>query len=160
MNRKSTGIILTLAGIGLALGTLMFSSEYSRQDNLILNLARSILGGEIVLREGEFTVVPDRDEKLYTEFQDYMSAHPEYNSLSENEAVDRFYVDRYRDTMHRMEFMLKLKKKQIQVEQPQMALPYKYVFILSVLLLSAGIILITMHIVRKKRQQKEKGFVG
>lgn len=150
-------MILILAGFCLALLTLTFSSEYNRQDNLIWNLIRNILGGEIVLRESAFTVVPDRDEKVYGKFQDYRSEHPEYNSLSEDEAIERFYADRYKDKMHRMEFQLKLKKKKIQVEQEQIALPYKYLFIASVVFICIGFIMIIMHIVRKKRLQKEHG---
>ena len=148
---------MILAGICLALLSLTFSSEYNKQDNLIWNLIRNIFSGEIVLRESAFTIVPDRDEKVYMEFQNYRSEHPEYSSLSENEAIERFYADRYKDKMHRMEFQLKLKKKKIQVEQEQIALPYKYLFIVSVVFICIGFILIIMHIVRKKCLRKEHG---
>lgn len=157
MNRKTTGLILIMAGICLALVALMFSSEYNRKDNLIWNLIRSIISGEVVFRERAFTVVQDRDEKVYGEFQDYRSEHPEYNSLPEDEIIERFYADHYRDKMHRMEFQLKLNKKKIQVEQEQIALPYKYVFISSVLFICIGFVLLIMHIVRKKRLRKEHG---
>jgi len=150
-------MILIMTGICLALVALMFSSEYNRQDNLIWNFVRSVLSGEVVFRESAFTVVPDRDEKIYREFQDYRSEHPEDRPLSEDEGIERFYANRYKDSMHRMEFQLKLKKKKIQVEKEQIALPYKYLFIASVVFIFTGFILIIMHIVSTKRLRKENG---
>ena len=151
MKRKPTGIILIVSGISLASVILMFSSEYTKQDNLLWNLIRSILGGEVVLRERVFTVIPDRDERVYAEFQAYRSEHREFGSLSEDEVIERFYVDHYKERMPRMEFQLKLKKKKIDIEQEQIALPYKYVFIVCVVFILAGLIMIITQRARKKR---------
>ena len=151
MKRKPTGIILIVSGISLASVILMFSSEYNKQDNILWNLIRNILGGEVVLRERVFTVVPDRDERVYAEFQAYRSEHPELGGLSEDEVIERFYTDHYRDKMPRMEFQLKLNKKKIDIEHEQIALPYKYVFIACIVFIFAGLIMVITHRARKKR---------
>lgn len=150
LNKKRLGMILILTGICLTAFSLPFASEYAGDGNIFWKLIQNIISGEIVFRERSFNLIPDRDQKMYKELQEYSSIDPEFNNLSEDEMIERFYDDRYRDTMRKIEFQLKLKKKKVQVVREKIALPYRYVFLVSVLFVCTGVILVIIHIRHKK----------
>ena len=60
-------------------------------------------------------------------------------TLSEDEAMKKFYEDRYREKMYQNEFRLKMGKKKIITHRPKIAIPYKYVSLAGVILIFIGI---------------------
>lgn len=156
MNKKKIwGFVLIFVGIGMPLLSLPFSSAYDSHDRLIWNMARSFITGEIILRESVIELVPDRDENLYKEFTDYKANHPEFQNLPENELIDNFYDEHYKDKMYKMEFLLKLTKQKVVTHKSKIAIPHKYVFICGVLLMLAGVIIIILS--RKKTGKAYSG---
>jgi hypothetical protein len=139
MTKKSaTGIVIMFIGACLALLSLPFTSNFDRKDNFVKNIMRNFLTGEIMLREAVIELVPDRDETLYREFQEYILKDSEINNLSEDEAMNKFYEERYRDKMYQNEFRLKMKKKKIITHSSKIAVPYKYISLSGVLLFFIG----------------------
>jgi hypothetical protein len=126
--RKKTGIIVIVLGICLFTFSLPFTSVYDKKENILWNIIRSVITGEIILRESVIEYVPDRDEDLYKEFNEYKSQHPDFQNLSEDELIDKFYYENYRDKMYRMEFLLKLTKQKALTHQNKISIPYRYVF--------------------------------
>jgi len=140
MNKKRIwGFMLIIVGIGMPLLSLPFSSAYDSEDRLIWNIARSFITGEIILRESLMELVPDRDENLYKEFTDYKTDHPEFQNLPEDELIDNFYNEHYKNKMFKMDLLLKLTKQKVVTHKGKIAIPCKYIFICSVSLMLAGI---------------------
>jgi hypothetical protein len=150
--RKIWGFVLIIVGIGMPLLSLPFSSAYDSRDRLIWNIARSFVTGEIILREGVFELVPDRDENLYKEFTDYKANHPKFKDLPENEQIDNFYNEYYRGKMYEMELILKLTKQKVVTHKSEIAIPQRYIFICGFLLTLAGIGII---ILSRRKNGKE-----
>jgi hypothetical protein len=155
MNKRKIwiwGVMLIIVGIGIPILSLPFSSTYDSEDRLIWNVARSFITGEIILRESLIELIPDRDVNLYKEFSDYKANHPEFQNLTENEVIDNFYNEHYKDKMYKMELVLKLTKQKVVTHKGKIAIPWKYIFICSVFLMLAGIGVI---ILSRKRSRKE-----
>jgi len=144
--------MLIIVGIGIPILSLPFSSTYDSEDRLIWNVARSFITGEIILRESLIELIPDRDVNLYKEFSDYKANHPEFQNLTENEVIDNFYNEHYKDKMYKMELVLKLTKQKVVTHKGKIAIPWKYIFICSVFLMLAGVGVI---ILSRKRSRKE-----
>ncbi|MCG2721127.1 MAG: hypothetical protein L6290_03800 [Thermodesulfovibrionales bacterium] len=149
--RRATGLILFFLGIGMLLMALPLSTEFDRQDSLPGNLIRNFVMGEIVIREGVVGVVPDRDERIYREFREYLSLHPEIAALPESDAIDAFYEARYRGRMYRNEFGLKMEKKKVITKRENIAVPYMYITIIGVVTFMVGVVFIILS--KKKRPQ-------
>jgi hypothetical protein len=140
VNKKTIeGFALITVGICMPLLSMIFSSSYDSKDRFIWNIARSFITGEIVLRESVIEIVPDRDETLYREFTDYKANHPEFQNLTEDQLIDKFYKDHYKDKMYKMELTLKLTKQKVVTHKNKIAIPQKYIFVLGVLLTLTGI---------------------
>jgi hypothetical protein len=155
MNKRKIwiwGVMLIIVGIGIPILSLPFSSTYDSEDRLIWNVARSFITGEIILRESLIELIPDRDVNLYKEFSDYKANHPEFQNLTENEVIDNFYNEHYKDKMYKMELVLKLTKQKVVTHKGKIAIPWKYIFICSVFLMLAGVGVI---ILSRKRSRKE-----
>ncbi|MCJ7481358.1 MAG: hypothetical protein MUO31_00160 [Thermodesulfovibrionales bacterium] len=155
MNKRKIwiwGVMLIIVGIGIPILSLPFSSAYDSEDRLIWNIARSFITGEIILRENLSELIPDRDENLYREFTGYKANHPEFQNLPDNELIDNFYKEHYKDKMYKMELILKLTKQKVVTHKAKIAIPYKYLFICSIFLMLAGIGVI---ILSRKRSRKE-----
>ena len=153
--RKALSIILIIAGIIIPLFTLPLSSEYYQKGSFFWNIIRNVVTGEIIVRDSEFEVVPDRDEKLYEEFNEYKMTHPEYKTLSEEEIIKKFYQENYRNKMRGMEFRLKLQKKKVVTHKSKIVIPYRYVFIFSVILIVTGSGIRTISKIRSKRKKSQ-----
>lgn len=151
-SRKKVGIILIAFGIGLIIFSLPFSSGYDSKDSFILNIIRGIFTGGIIVRESVVESVPDRDEKLYKEFNEFKLKHPEFTNLPEGEIMDKFYDENYRDKMYRMEFRLKLEKQKIVARKSKIAVPYKYIFASGIFLLFAGTGIMASSIRRSRKK--------
>jgi len=136
--KKNLGVILILIGLFFPLASIPLSSAYDGQDSFFLRLVRVIWTGEIVLREGKIAVVQDRDEQLYKEFTEYRIQRKELESLSEDQIIDRFYDEKYKDLMPRVAFNLKLEKKQVVRLRDKIAVPNLYIFIGGLLMIIAG----------------------
>jgi len=147
--RRTAGLIVFFLGIGMLLIALPLSTEFDRQDSLPGNLMRNFVMGEIVIREGVVAVVPDRDERIYREFREYMALHPEIAALPESDAIDAFYEARYKERMYRNEFGLKMEKKKVITKRESIAVPYKYIAIIGAVTLIGGIVFIILS--KKKR---------
>lgn len=152
--RRAAGLILFFLGIGMLLVALPLSSEFDRQDSLPGNLIRNIVTGKIVIREGVVEVVPDRDERISSEFREYLSMHPEIAALPESDAIDAFYEARYRGRMYRNEFGMKLEKKKVITKRENIAVPYRYLAIFGVVTFMGGVIFIVLP--KKKRPQESR----
>jgi hypothetical protein len=107
--------------------------------------------GEIILRKSVIEYVSDRDEHLYKEFIEYKTKHPEFQNLSEEELINKFYYENYRDKMYRMEFLLKLTKQKAVMRQDKIAIPYRYVFASGVSLMLFGTGIIILSAMRRKK---------
>lgn len=143
--RRAAGLIIFFIGIGMLLAALPLSTEFDRRDSLSGNLIRIFVMGEIVIREGVVEVIPDRDEKIYREFREYLSLHPEIEVLPESDAIDAFYEARYKERMYRNEFGLKLGKNKVVMKKDPITVPYRYGAIMSVLMIAAGVTLLMMR---------------
>jgi hypothetical protein len=155
MNKKKTlSIIFIIAGIILPIFILPLSSEYYPKGNFFWNIIRNAVTGEIVIRDSIFEVVPDRDDKLYKEFNEYRQGHPESTTLSEEEIIERFYQDRYMDKMHGMELRLKLQKQQVVTHRSKVIIPYRYVIISGVVLILTGAGILTISKIRNWRKKR------
>jgi hypothetical protein len=155
MNKRiKTGVVLIILGISILMVGLPFSSVYDKKENIMWNIMRSFVMGEIILRKGVTEYVPDRDEHLYKEFTEYKSKHPEFQNLSEEELINKFYYENYSDKIYRMEFLLKLTKQKAVTLQDKIAIPYRYVSAsgVSSMLFGTGIIVLSA-----KRREKIKG---
>ena len=150
MKKKKIGVILIILGLWLFTVSLPFTSVYDKKENILWNIIRSVITGEIVLRESIIEYVPDRDEELYKEFTEYKSQHPEFQNLSEDELIDKFYYQNYRDKMYRMQFLLKLTKQKAVTHQSRLAIPYRYVFAFCVFLMLLGAGIITLSVIKKE----------
>jgi hypothetical protein len=156
MTRKRTaGIILILLGMGLPLGVLPFTSAYDIKDTLFGNLLRNALSGEVIFRESVIEMVPDRDEKLFSDLQEYTRTQLGPEGTPGGEIVERFYEERYRGKMPKMEFRLKLEKKKVVTRKSRIDIPYKYIVIVSLLVFFIGAGLVVLSIIRKKKIMKE-----
>jgi hypothetical protein len=155
--KKTLSVILIIAGIILPVCTLLLSSEYYTKDSFFWNIIRNVVTGEIIVRDSVFEVVPDRDEDLYREFNEYKTNNPEYENLPEVKLIEKFYQEHYRNKMHGVEFRLKLQKEKIVTHQSKIVIPYRYIFIFSVVLIftGAGIIML-LKIKDKKKYKKER----
>ncbi len=156
MTRKRTaGIILILLGMGLPLGILPFTSAYDVKDSFFGNVLRNALSGEVIFRESVIEMVPDRDEHLFSELQEYTTTQlgPEGTP---GEVVERFYEERYRGKMPKMEFRLKLEKKKVMTHKSRIDIPYKYIVIFSLLVFFTGAVLIVLSIIRKRKKKMMK----
>ena len=155
--KRTAGIVLVLLGMGLPLGVLPFTSAYDVKDSLFENVLRNALSGEVIFRESVIEVVPDRDEQLFGELQEYTRKHPGPEETPAGEIVERFYEERYRGKMPKMEFMLKLEKKKVVTMQSRIDIPYKYIVFFSFLVFSAGTVLIVLSIIGtgKEKMMKE-----
>jgi hypothetical protein len=138
IRKQTLGLILILMGVGLPLVSIPLSSEYDGHDSFLLRLVRVILTGEIVLREGRVEVVEDRDEHLYAELMEYRGQLGRNSTLSEDRIIDRFYEEKYRGLMPRVEFNLKLEKKQVVPVQRKTAISNLSIFIGGLVLIIAG----------------------
>jgi hypothetical protein len=138
IGKQTLGLILILMGVGLPLVSIPLSSEYDGQDSFLLRLVRVILTGEIVLREGKVEVAKDRDEQLYAELMEYRAQLGRNSTLSEDRIIDRFYEEKYRGLMPRVEFNLKLEKKQVVPVQRKTAISNLSIFIGGLVLIIAG----------------------
>ena len=152
--RKALSIILIIAGIIIPLFTLPLSSEYYPKGSFVWNIIRSAVSGEIIIRDSVFEVVPDRDETLYREFQVYKKNHPEYQYLDEEEIIEKFYQENYRNKMHGMELKLKLQKQKVVTRKRKVVIPYRYVLISGVVLLLTGTGILTIAKVRSRRKKR------
>jgi ribosomal protein S8 len=92
-----------------------------------------------------------RDEALYREFTEYKSKHPEFQNLSKEELINKFYYENYRDKIYRMEFLLKFTKRKAVTRQDKIAIPYRYVFASIISLMLFGIGIIILSAVRRKK---------
>jgi hypothetical protein len=156
MNTKKTlSIILIIAGIIFPVFTLLLSSEYYTKDSFFGNIIRNVVTGEIIVRDSVFEVVPDRDENLYREFNEYKINHPEYENLSEEEIIESFYQGNYRDKMHGVEFRLRLQKEKIVTHQSKIVIPYRYIFVFSIVLICTGAGIITLLKIKDKKKNKK-----
>jgi len=153
--KKILSVILIIAGIILPIFTLFISSEYYTKDSFFWNIIRNVVTGEIVLRDSVFEVVPDRDEDLYREFNEYKMNHPKYENLPKGKIIEKFYQEKYRDKMHGMEFRLKLQKEKIVTHQSKIVIPYRYIFVLSIVLIFAGTGIITLLKIKDKKKCKK-----
>ena len=152
MNKRiKTVVVLIILGICILMAALPFSSVYDKKENIMWNVMRSFVTGEIILKKGVIEYIPDRDEHLYREFTEYKSKHPEFQSLSEDELIDKFYYEKYRDKMYRMEFLLKLTKQKAVTRQDKIAIPYRYVFASGVSLILFGTGIIILSAIRRKK---------
>jgi hypothetical protein len=152
MNKRiKTGVVLIILGICILMVGLPFSSVYDKKENIMWNIMRSFVTGEIILRKGVIEYVPDRDEHLYKEFTEYKSKHPEFENLSEEELINKFYYENYRDKMYRMEFLLKLTKQKAVTRQDKIALPYRYVSASGVSLMLFGTGIIVLSAIRRNK---------
>ena len=133
------GILLISAGFCLPLFSVPLSSAYDGRDSFLWRIIRVIWTGEIILREAVIKIVPDRDEELHREFMEYRARHSELQSMPEDQLIDAFYNEKYRDAMTRVAFGLKLEKKQVVTIRRKIALPNLYVFAAGVLMIIAGI---------------------
>jgi uncharacterized membrane protein len=147
--KRATGVILIFIGICLILLSLPFTSEFDRKDHIIHNIIRNFMTGEIILRESVIELVPDREESLYREFQEYISKDSEIKNLSEVEAMKKFYEEHYKNKMYQNEFRLKMNKKKIITHRSKIAIPYKYISLSGVLLFFIGMWMVLMK--SKKR---------
>jgi hypothetical protein len=154
--RKTLSIILIIAGIIIPLFTLPLSSEYYPKGSFFWNIIRNVVTGEIIVRDSVFEVVPDRDENLYREFSEYKITHPEYKTLSEENIIEKFYQENYRNKMHGMEFRLKLQKQKVVTHKSKVVIPYRYVFIFGVVLIMTGIGILTISKIRSRRKKRKK----
>jgi hypothetical protein len=148
--RRAKGIILILTGACIILLSLPFTSNFDRRDSIVLNVIRNFVTGEIILRESVLELVPDRDEGLYREFQEYISQHAGMKEVSEDEALKEFYEARYRDKIFYNEFRLKMKKNKIVTHKTKIAIPYKYVSLPGFFLFLIG-----MWVVLRKSKKSE-----
>ena len=154
-NKQLLSIVLILAGIILPLSTLPLSSEYYTEDSFFWNIVRNVVTGQIIIRESVFEVAPDRDEDLYKQFHDYRTKHPEYRTLPEEEIIEKFYQEMYRDTMSGMEFRLKIEKQKIIIQKDKVAIPYRYVLIFGVVLIVTGTGIMTILKIRSMRRKRQ-----
>jgi hypothetical protein len=152
--RKTLSIILIIAGIIIPLFTLPLSSEYYPKGSFFWNIIRNAVTGEIIVRDSVFEVVPDRDENLYREFNEYKMTHPEYKTLSEEEVIERFYQENYRNKMHGMEFRLKLQKQKVVTHENKIVISYRYIVIIGVVLILTGTGIIIISKIRSKRKRR------
>ena len=152
--RKTLSIILIIAGIFLPLAMLPLSSEYYKKDSFFWNIIRNFVTGEIIVRDSVFDVVPDRDENLYREFNEYKIKHPEYRNLSEEDIIERFYQENYRNEMHGMEFRLKLQKQKVVTHESKKVISYRYIIITGVVLILTGTGIIIISKIRSKRRKR------
>ena len=150
--RKTLCIILIITGIIIPLFIVPLSSEYYPRGSFFWNIIRNVVTGEIILRDSVFEVVPDRDEQLYEEFSEYKMTHQEYKTLSEENLIEKFYQENYRDTMPGMEFRLKLQKQRVVTHKSKVSIPYRYVFIFGVILILTGIGILTISKIRSKKK--------
>ena len=151
--KKTLSVILIIAGIILPIFMLALSSEYYTKDSFIWNFIRNVVTGEIIVRDGVFEVVPDRDEDLFREFNEYKMKHPEDRSLSEEDIIERFYQENYRNKMHGVEFRLRLQKQKVVTHESKIAISYRYIVIIGVVMILTGtgiIILPKMRSIRKR----------
>jgi len=153
--RKALSIILIIAGISIPLFTLHLSSEYYTKDSFFWNIIRNVVTGEIIIRDSVFEVVPDRDEDLYREYNEYKMKHPEYDNLPEGKLIEKFYQENYRNKTHGVEFRLKLQKEKIVTHQSEIVIPYRYIFVFSVVLILTGTGIITLHKIKERRKYKK-----
>jgi hypothetical protein len=152
MNKRiKIGVVLIILGICILMAGLPFSSVYDKKEKIMWNIMRSFVTGEIILRKGVTEYVPDRDEHLYKEFTEYKSKHPEFENLSEEELINKFYYDNYKDKMYRMEFLLKLTKQKAVTRQDKIAIPYRYVFASGVSLMLFGTGIIILSAIRRNK---------
>lgn len=153
--KKTFSVILIIAGIIIPVFLLPISSEYYTKDSFFWNIIRNVVTGEIIVRDSVFEVVSDRDEDLYREFNEYRMNHPEYESLPEGKIIEKFYQEKYRHKMHGMEFRLKLQKEKIVTHQSKIVIPYRYIFVLSVVLIFTGTGIITLLKIKDKKKCKK-----
>lgn len=153
--KKTFSVILIIAGIIIPVFLLPLSSEYYTKDSFFWNIIRNVVTGEIIVRDSVFEVVPDRDEDLYREFNEYRMNHPEYERLPEGKIIEKFYQEKYRDKMHGMEFRLKLHKEKIVTHKSKIVIPYRYIFVLSVVLIFTGTGIITLLKIKDKKKCKK-----
>ncbi len=152
MNKRiKIGAVLIILGICILMVGLPFSSVYDKKENIMWNIMRSFVTGEIILRKSVIEYVSDRDEHLYKEFIEYKTKHPEFQNLSEEELINKFYYENYRDKMYRMEFLLKLTKQKAVMRQDKIAIPYRYVFASGVSLMLFGTGIIILSAMRRKK---------
>ena len=149
--KKLLSIVLIITGIILPLSTLPLSSEYYSEGSFFWNIVRNVVTGQVIVRESVFEVVPDRDKDLYREFHAYTEKHPEYMTLPEDEIIEKFYREHYRDKMYRMEFRLKMEKQKIITHKDTVAIPYRYIFIFGVVLILTGAGILTISQIRSRR---------
>jgi len=155
MNKKRTlSIILIIAGIVIPVLMLPLSSEYYTKDSFFWNIIRNFVTGEIIIRDSEFEVVPDREEDLYREFNEYKMKHPEYRNLSEEAIIERFYQEHYRNKMHGMEFRLKLQKQKVVTHESKIVISYRYIVIIGVVLILTGTGIIIISKIMSKRKKR------
>jgi hypothetical protein len=151
MNKRiKIGAVLIILGICILMVGLPFSSVYDKKENIMWNIMRSFVTGEIIFRESVLEYVSDRDEHLYKEFTEYKSKHPEFQNLSEDELIDKFYYEKYSDKMYRMEFLLKLTKQKAVTRQDKIAIPYRYISASGVSLMLFGTGIIILSAIRRK----------
>ena len=150
--RKTLSVILIIAGIILPVFTLLLSSEYYTKDSFFWNIIRNVVTGEVIVRDSVFEVVPDRDENLYREFNKYKMKHPEYEKLPEGKIIEKFYQENYRNKMHGVEFRLKLQKEKIVTHQSKIVIPYRYIFVFSVVLIFTGTGIIALLKIKDKKK--------
>jgi hypothetical protein len=150
-SKRTAGIILILLGMGLPLGVLPFTSAYDIKDSLFGNVLRNALSGEVIFRESVIEMVPDRDEQLFSELQEYTRTQLGPEGTPGEQIVERFYEERYRGKMPKMEFRLKLEKKKVVTHKGRIDIPYKYIVIFSLLVFFTGAGLIVFSIMRKRK---------
>lgn len=156
MSKKKTfSIILIIFGIVIPLFTVPLSSEYYSKGNFFWNIIRNVVTGEIIIRDSVFEVVPDREENLYREFNEYKMKYPEYRNLSEDEIIEKFYQENYRNKMHGMEFRLKLQKQKVVTHKSKIAISYRYIFIFGVVLILTGTGILTISKIRSMRKRRK-----
>lgn len=153
--RKILSIVFILAGILLPVFTLPLSSEYYAKDSFFWNIIRNVVTGEIIVRDSVFEIVPDRDESLYREYNDYKMKHPEYKRLPEEKIIEKFYQENYRNKMHGMEFRLKLQKQKVVTHKSKVVIQYRYIFIFGVALILTGIGIMAILKIRSMRKKHQ-----
>jgi hypothetical protein len=153
MNKKKLlSIVLIIVGIILPLSTLPLSSEYYSEDSFFWNIVRNVVTGQVIIRKSIFEVAPDRDEDLYREFHAYNMKHPEYRKLPKEEIIEKFYQETYRDNMSGMQLRLKLQKQKVVTHQSKIVIPYRYIFVSSVILIFIGTGIISFLKIKDKKK--------
>lgn len=148
------GLLLIIAGILLPLASILLSPAFDGHDSILMRIARGVWTGEVVLREGKNVVLPDRDETLYREFLSFREERAKTSASSDEEMIEQFYLERYRDEMPRVLFRLKLEKHRVETLQSKIAIPNRILFFGGIVLIVTGE---SLRIMAKRKATRRYG---